>query len=457
MSKDASRDPARGRISRRNFLEVGAAAVAGSALTMCSGTPNSDEETAASGMIKQYRTLGRTGFEVADISMGCGAAEDPAVLRYAYDHGINYFDTAEGYVNGASETALGKALQHWDRKKVWITTKIVFEPEVTKEEILERFGRSQERLQTDYVDALFMHSVGTRDILDHQGFHAAVDELKTAGRLRHLGVSNHGPRDEEQDSMEEVLSKAAEDGRFDLMLLSYNFLNQEEAERVLALCKQHNVGTTAMKTSPGMLTVDPVDPDNLVEDYAEYVERVAESGVSREDAIERIRRWVARQEETIEQIRPFAEKHGLQNNEQLRTAGCQWALQNPDMQTICISVESFEDIDTFVGLSGTKLSTANRIFMDDFRLAHGNSYCRHACSVCAGSCVHDLPVSTIMRYCYYFTLQGRQKSSMQKYAALADKNGLQCLGCSAPCAGSCPHGIDIPANLLNAHSLLSLG
>ena len=48
--------------------------------------------------INRYRTLGRTGFRVSDISMGCGSIAEPNVVRYAYDHGMNLFDTAETYV-----------------------------------------------------------------------------------------------------------------------------------------------------------------------------------------------------------------------------------------------------------------------------------------------------------------------------------------------------------------------
>jgi len=62
------------------------------------------------------------------------------VVRYAYDHGINYFDTAESYGDGAAERAIDDAMEFMDRKKIFITTKLHFEPEATKDELLERFG-----------------------------------------------------------------------------------------------------------------------------------------------------------------------------------------------------------------------------------------------------------------------------------------------------------------------------
>ena len=240
------------------MLAGGAAAAAGA----LSRVGAAEGEGSGTPRIQRHRRLGRTGFEVSDIAIG-GAGEDANLYRYAYDHGINYFDTAEGYANGDNERKIGQALQHMDRGKVFITTKLHLEGEVSEEQVMDRFAKCQERLRTDHVDALFLHGVTEVATLDHAAFHAAVKRLKADGRLRHAGVSCHGPRSETQDSMSKVLCAAAEDGRFDLMLLSYNFMNRDEAEKVLAACRKHDVGTTAMKTAPGSVEIEPFDPDNF--------------------------------------------------------------------------------------------------------------------------------------------------------------------------------------------------
>ena len=90
------------------------------------------------------------------------------------------------------------------------------------------------------------------------------------------------------------------------------------------------------------------------------------------------------------------------------------------------------------------------------RVAHNGLYCRHGCAECLGRCSEGLAVSTIMRYSYYFTGQGREKEAMGSYARLGAANGARCLGCSAPCDGACPYGVDIRANMLSAHGLLTL-
>ena len=89
----------------------------------------------------QYRPYGKTGFEVSLFGMGCmrlprREREDGSVeidkqkaiemIRYAAEHGVNYFDTAYGYHRGKSEEVLGEALDGGYRQKVHIATKQPF-------------------------------------------------------------------------------------------------------------------------------------------------------------------------------------------------------------------------------------------------------------------------------------------------------------------------------------------
>ena len=405
--------------------------------------------------IKRYRTLGRTGFKISDIAMGNGAA-DSNLVRYAYDQGINYFDTGETYGNGNHERVIGGAMKHMDRSKIFVTTKIQLKETDTEQSIVDRLGKCLERLETGYVDALFMYAVYHADTLKSEIYHAAVKRLKAANKVRFLGLSCHGPRKDSQDSMEKVLSTAVEDGRFDLCLMSYNFMNTEEAERVLALTKKHNVGTTAMKTAPGAVEIQPFDPENPTGETLEYIERKEKEGQTRAESIEKIQQWRAQQKKTFEGTKPFREKYGPTSIAEMRDTAIKWVLQNDDMHAVCVRMSEFEHVDRFVALSGSNLELAEKRSLDEFRLAHNRLYCRHGCSECLNRCSEGLPVSTIMRYSYYFTGQGREKEAMGKYARLGTANGARCLGCDAPCDGACPLGIDIRANLLSAHSLLTL-
>jgi len=404
----------------------------------------------------RYRTLGRTGFRASEIGMGCGRIAEANVVRYAYDHGVNLFDTAETYGHGDSETKIGQAMQFLDREKVFIVTKLWVVAETTEQDILDRFQKSLERLQTSYADALYLHGVADVTVVGHEGFHRAVTRLKADGKLKHAGISSHGPQGDEPDSMEKVLCAAAEDGRFDVMLLSYNFMNQQEGEKVLAVCKARNVGTTGMKMAPGVLEIPPFDPDNPSEEYAFYLDdMVNNQGLSREEAVARIQRYLDRQAEKIDDTRPFAEKYGLKTQDELDLKSNLWVLQNPDMHSICISMPHFDALEKYLPLAGRSFTRADQAFLRDFEYAFGRQYCRHGCRECLAACPHRLPVSTIMRYSYYFTRQGRQKFAMGKYARLGGRNASLCLSCDGLCREACPHGLNIQAQVLKAHSLLA--
>jgi len=355
MTKAITTESGPSKLDRRNFFKVGGALVAGSALSLSPAThaAQDEEDTKPPSKVTNYRMLGRTSFKASDISLGCGRINEANVIRYAYDRGVNYFDTAETYGNGDSERKIGEAMPHMDRKEIFITTKLWVVAETTEAEIIERFGKCQERLNTDYVDALYLHGVGDASIVTHEGFHNAVAKLKAEGKLRHAGISSHGPSGDEPDSMEKVLCAAAEDGRFDLMLLAYNFMNQEEGLNVLAACKKNNIGTTGMKMTPGVIQVDPFDPDNPTEEYAGYMKRIMDRGRTREEAIERVTRWVNEQTEQIDKTKPFLAKHGIKTEEELYNKSLRWVLQNKDMHTICVSMPGYDDIDKTLPLSGT--------------------------------------------------------------------------------------------------------
>jgi predicted aldo/keto reductase-like oxidoreductase len=283
-----------------------------------------------------------------------------------------------------------------------------------------------------------------------------MDRLKAEGKVRFRGVSYHGPGSPQQGSMGDVLSAAAEDGRFDLMLLVYNFLNHDEGDRILAACKANNVGTTAMKTAPGVLRHEPVDPDNLTDRQQQYLERFTRRGVSLESALQRLEARAQRQKEVYDRTRPFLDRYGVQTEEQLRIGSIHWVLQNSDMHTACIAFTNFDLIDKVVPLSGTELTPVEEEMLEQSALALNDQYCRHGCSACAGDCPYNVPVSTIMRYAYYYEGQGYEKYAMTLYAGMDGANASSCQDCAGTCAGACPYSLDIQPNMLQVHDLLTL-
>jgi predicted aldo/keto reductase-like oxidoreductase len=427
------------------------------ALSESSGAPSLfPVQPSQDGLIQSHRILGRTGFRVSDISLGGSFLREPNVVRYAFDKGMNYIDTAEYYENGGSDRAIRGALQHIDREKIFIATNADIRPGEDKDSVLARARRTLERLNTQYIDAYMMGSISTVEWLNAPGFHAAINQLKAEGRVRFTGVTYHGSEATDQTGMADVLCAAAEDGRFDVLLFVYNFLNHSEGERIIAAAKANNVGTTAMKTAPGKLRAEPFDPENLSEVYQQYLAAMLRAGASRADGLRELRKYSDGQNQFVARTQAFAEQYGIQNDEALQLASIQWVIQNPDMHTSCISAWNFDFIDKIVALSGTRLTTPADRLLQESRSALDNQYCRHGCVDCMDSCPFNVPVSKIMRYAYYFEAQGQERHAMSEYAALDGSDAEPCKACTGLCAGSCGYGLNIQLNMLKVHDLLTL-
>jgi predicted aldo/keto reductase-like oxidoreductase len=411
-----------------------------------------EEKQDDSPKIKEYRTLGRTGFKVSDISAGGGL--DESLLSALLDAGVNYIDTAESYGNGQMETTIGKVLKRHDRKKIFVTTKqLVTEHEgmpvkkedVTKQAIIERFRKSLERLQMDYADCLMMHGGESLEDIKHEGFHAAVTQLKADGRLKYSGISHHGafhPLDP-KGPIGKVLLAAAEDGRFDVYLMAYNFLNQEQTGEVLRACKEKNIGTTLMKTNP-------------VGGYFGLRDRIARLEKEGKDVPERTRKTFAKFRATYERAEGFLKKHNLEDPGEIKKAAIKFCLDNPNVNSICVSFRNFDDLAKYVSLSGTRFTPTDEAALAVYSESFGRLYCRHACGVCESHCPSKVPVNTIMRYNHYFAAQGREKYAMERYAKLGSGVADPCRNCSGACESACPYNVPVQTLLTLAHQNLTL-
>lgn len=442
-------------MNRRRFLKnsaVGMGAVGAGLLEIAGGNPlnaqekinrqQPDTKNTAPLKIKEYRTLGRTGFKVSDVSSGY--VKDPAVLEQLLDAGVNYIDTAESYGN---EPVVGSVIKKRDRKSVFITSKMWIDPKKTigKEEFLSRFHKCQERLQTDYIDCMMIHGPESVKIIKTEGFHAAMKQLKSEGRLRFVGISNHGSNwhKDPEDTMEKVLLAAADDGRFDVMLLAYNFIQEDNGAKVLKVCREKNIGTTLMK----------VNPIGNIPRIKERIEKAKQEG---KEVDKRFLAMIARLEEKEKKAQGFIKKYGLDNAKKMREASIRFVLSNPDVNTVCCAFRSFDDLDAYIPLSGTRITDMEGKKLAAYKEGCGSLYCRHACGLCEPACPHRVPVNTIMRYNHYFEAQGKEKFAMKSYAKLTGTKAHRCAGCSGFCEAACPYDVPVQGLLTLAHQTLSL-
>jgi predicted aldo/keto reductase-like oxidoreductase len=289
-----------------------------------------------------------------------------------------------------------------------------------------------------------MHCPEKAETLKTAGFHSAMAELKAEGRVRHVGVSQHGTfwfRDPEE-TMEKILLAAAEDGRFDVFLMAYNFLRRDNAEQVLEACRKKGIGVAIMKSAPVAIYHTLKARVEALEEEKKPVDPLYAEGL-------------ARYREKFDSAQEFIEKHSLRNPDEIRDAAVRFVLGHPDVHTVCFQTQTYDALHAIVRLSGTRLASAERSKLEAFREGCGGLYCRHACGVCETRCPHGVPVNTILRYQQYFAGQGREKEAMSYYAAVPGARADACRDCSGPCEAACPYGVPVQGMLLLAHKTLS--
>lgn len=150
----------------------------------------------------KYRKLGASGLEVSEISLGSwltvgGSLEDETsaqVIHRAYELGINFFDTANGYNEGRAEEVLGSELGRYDRRRLVVGTKVFWDTEsgpnflgLSRKHVFESCAASLKRLQMDYVDLLQCHRYDEHTPLLETL--RALDDLQAQGKVLYAGVS----------------------------------------------------------------------------------------------------------------------------------------------------------------------------------------------------------------------------------------------------------------------------
>ncbi|MDR2101364.1 MAG: aldo/keto reductase [Treponema sp.] len=155
-----------------------------------------------------YRKYGKLGFQVSAFGMGCmrlprimegsesvvDREKAYELIRYAADHGVNYFDTAYGYHNRTSEEVLGEALEGGRREKVKIATKQPFGVMTTQGDIRKNLEATLKKLRTGYIDLYLIHNIGagTWEDIKRRKIIEEYEKFRAEGLIRGIGYSYHG-------------------------------------------------------------------------------------------------------------------------------------------------------------------------------------------------------------------------------------------------------------------------
>jgi predicted aldo/keto reductase-like oxidoreductase len=391
-------------LNRRNFFATLASGVMGLGLAgrikAEPGGTGSGQGGPAAPKIKKYNPLGKTGLKVSDVSCGAISLFESNVLRYAHECGVNYFDTAEGYLRGKGETYVGQGLKEV-RDKVIITTKHPFDfrQKIDKASVIKRMEESLKRLQSDYVDVAMAHGVGDlTPLLNNQEILSAYDQLKKEGKVRFTGFSTHNAK---------VTLKQALDTDFaQVVLVMYNHMEGKEIEPLIKAAREKGIGTVAMKVFAGGMQ------GNL------------KAMVSPEVSYPQ--------------------------------AAIRWVMSNPDIDTCIPTLSSYSHVEEYVAASGQPLDRAGLAMLSRYRQQTHNLYCRVSCTECLSACPNNVAVNDVLRYAMYFENYRMEKEAMAYYAEMdVDKKPLGCAECAGLCEKACPYGLKIKPRLLHSHDILT--
>ena len=390
-------------------MAAGATTTPGSAAGAAAsvGLAGAAESTAGASM--RHRVLGRTGLSVSEIGFGGYPIDDPAVIPYALDRGISYFDTAHCYRGGRSEEIVGAGLKG-RRKEVVLTTKwcphhVGLKP--TKQAFLDSLDGSLKRLQTDHVDIVLNHEVGRNsdgsgvERLKNPEMFEAFEEAKRAGKVRFLGASGHDP------DLMEVMHHAIDSGRFDVLLCRYSFLDYPEQNGLIEKARARGIGVVAMKTLAG---AKGADLDKFRDRYTTF-----------------------------------------------KQAALKWVLSNPGLSNLIISINSTRQVDEYVPASGRPLDKADLDILREYAETFSTEVCRFS-GACLPACPENVRIADILRFSMYHNEYRQEQRAVESYARLvASERAAHCAHCAGFCEQACAYDLPIRTLLIRAHDTLSRG
>jgi 1-deoxyxylulose-5-phosphate synthase len=305
-----------------------------------------------------FRTLGSSGIEVSEISLGSwltysgGVARDQAeaCVRAAFDAGINFFDTANAYGRGAAETLLGEVLAGYERSEYVLATKVYFEMSPTDRglsaaQIHKQIDASLRRLKTDYVDLYQCHRYDEDTPLEETM--TALTEVVQAGKARQIGFSEW-PVDKVEASL--ALGGMS---RWVSSQPQYSMLWRAPEAEVIPLCEREGIsqivwsplgqGVLTGKYRPG--EPPPRDSRAASESMSTFIDRLTELHVL----------------EAVERLRPVAEQAGL-TMAQLALA---WVLRESNVASAIVGASRPEQVHANASASGLELSADTLAAVDE--------------------------------------------------------------------------------------------
>jgi len=404
----------KGYLSRRDFLKaagtVSAASLIG-ATRVAAQAPGQSERGSSEHPRVPTRPFGKTGVQVSVLSLG-GMFDIPSnqmMLKQALHWGVTYWDTADCYGNGKSETGIGEFFKKYPdtRAQVFLVTKSDSRNPAGMTGLL---NQSLERMNTHYIDLYFIHGIsGIKEMKPEMKTWA--EKAKAEGKIKLFGFSTHS-------NMEDCLLGAAKLGWIDGIMMTYNFriMHQEQMKNAVEACSSAGIGLTAMKTQGGgPLTVDS--------------------------------------ETELEMASQFLKQGFTDKQAKLKAV---W--DNPRIASICSQMPNLTILSANVAaaLNQIKLSAEAMRQLEVYARETACGYCAGCSRICEAAMGESLPIADLMRCLMYYRSYGEQDRARSLFAELPPATRERLTDCDFAAAERiCPQRLRIGKLIKEATVLLA--
>jgi len=383
-------------------------------------------------MEMQYRPYGKTGVMVSALGFGtmrlpqkedgtCDYERAIPLLRRGLDLGINYIDSAWGYLRGTSDVVMGKAIKDYDREKIYLATKIPVDTEeqAKADSWWKRLEICLERADCEWINFLYFHSL-TWDhfqewVVLPGGALEAAHRALAQGLIHHLCFSSH--------DKPENIRKLIDTEEFAGMLVQYNLLDRSNEE---IISYAHDKGL-------GVVIMGPVGGGRLGVSSPE-IQRMIPGGVKSTPEI-----------------------------------ALRFVLANPAVSVALSGMNELKQIEENVAtasreetLSAEELAQIKAALEENERLAE--LYCT-GCGYCM-PCPNGVDIPENFRLMNYHRIYGLTEYARRRYAQLGQRKNAEgeiqpawaaaCVECGQ-CQSKCPQNIPIIEQLRETDSILGGG
>ncbi len=301
----------------------------------------------------EKRTLGQSDILITPILVGTWQAgikmwvgiedqETIKAIRSAFEAGITTVDTAEVYGDGHSEQIVGEALSDV-RDQVIYATK-VFANHLKYDQVIEACERSLKNLKTDYIDLYQIHwpsgSFNSEKVPIEETM-KALNDLKTQGKIRAIGVSNFS---------RSQLEEAAQYGRIESLQPPYSLFWRQVEKDLMPYCQEQNISILAYSPlAQGLLT----GKFGLNHQFAEGDHRSKNKLFANKDHYQRV-------QTALEQLRPIAEHYQCS----LGQLAIAWLIAQPQTNAI-VGVRNAEQTEQNANAGNLKITPEDLAEIDN--------------------------------------------------------------------------------------------